>query len=106
MSHWRLYLCCAFLTAAGFPATGQISSMPASAYLQQVSDKCQSTVDVYSAADSACNHFAARGEFDSSGGVTLTPTMDEISSTADCLGITCITATFDATGNNWGGWYL
>jgi hypothetical protein len=75
-------------------------------YLQQVSDKCQSTVDVYSDADSACNHFAARGEFDNSGGVILTPTMDEISSAADCLDITCITATFNATGNNWGGWYF
>jgi hypothetical protein len=106
MSHWRSYLCCAFLTAVSLPAMGQGSPTPATVYLRQVSDKCQSTVDVYTDADVACNHFAARGEFDSSGGVVLTPTMDEISSSADCLGITCITATFDATGNNWGGWYF
>jgi hypothetical protein len=106
MSHWRLYLYPVLFMAVSLQATGQGSPTPATVYIQKVSDNCQSTVDVYTDADAACNHFAARGEFDSSGGVVLTPTMDEISSSADCLGITCITATFDATGNNWGGWYF
>jgi hypothetical protein len=73
------------------PANGASS---ATAYLQSVSDRCQSTVDVYTIADGACNHFAARGEFDSFG-ADVVPAMDEISPDAPCLDFTRITATFD-----------
>jgi len=78
---------------------------PATHYLQQASDRYQQTIDVYTDADAAGNHFAARGEIHSTNSVP-TPTMDEISSLAQCFGITCITAHFKATGNNWGGWYF
>jgi hypothetical protein len=74
-------------------------------YLQLVSDRCQETVDVYTNADAACNHFAARGEFDARQADLVSP-MDEISTNAQCLGITCITATFDPSLVQWGGWYF
>jgi hypothetical protein len=74
-------------------------------YLQQASDRFQHTVDVYTDADAAGNHFPARGEFDSIQSNSV-PTMDEISSGAPCLGITCITATFDPSRSLWGGWYF
>lgn len=32
--------------------------------------------------------------------------MDEISTAAPCLGITCLTATFDPALAAWGGWYF
>jgi hypothetical protein len=84
------------------PANG---SSLAVTYLQQASDRYQNTVDVYTVADAAGNHFAARGEFDNSG-ADLVPAMDEISSSASCLGITCITAAFDPGHALWGGWYF
>jgi hypothetical protein len=89
----RRALLIACLSAAwAIPALG--SSITIS-YLQQISDKCQKTVDVYTDADSACNHFAARGEIDNLQGNRVAP-MDEISAAVPCFdGITCITATFD-----------
>lgn len=74
-------------------------------YLQMVSDMFQQTIDVYTDADAAGNHFAARGEFDYFG-AGLVPTMDEISANAQCLGITCLTATFIPSQTPWGGWYF
>ena len=74
-------------------------------YLQQASDRYQHTIDVYSDADAAGNHFAARGEFDFLSSA-LVPAMDEISSGAPCFGITCITATFEPTLVPFGGWYF
>jgi len=74
-------------------------------YLQQTSDRYQHTVDVYTDADAAGNHFAARGRFNISGGDAYVPPMDEISLNAPCFGITCITAQFISNGSNWGGWY-
>ena len=70
-------------------------------YLQMVSDRFQKTVDVYTDADAAGNHFAARGEFDNLQADRVA-TMDEISTAAPCLGITCITATFDPGRAVWG----
>ena len=74
-------------------------------YLQLISDQFQGTVDVYTDADAAGNRFAARGEFDDlqAGRVAA---MDEISTSAPCFGITCITATFDPGSALWGGWYF
>src|SRR5258708_6533098 len=69
---------------------GSASSLTIS-YLQQASDRYQKTVDVYTIADGAGSHFAARGEFDSVNG-GIVPPMDEISLGAPCPGITCITA--------------
>jgi hypothetical protein len=94
-----LYPMCTNLSA------GQTSPpTPAIVYLQDSSDRFQNTIDVYSDSDAAGNHFAARGEIHIQNG-PVTPTMDEISSSVDCFGITCITARFNGTGNNWGGWY-
>ena len=87
-----------------FLALGQTASVT---YLQSASDRYQHSVDVYSTADAAGNHFAARGEFDSNnGGAVQVGAMDEVSSSAPCQGITCITATYDPTANAWGGWYF
>jgi uncharacterized protein (TIGR03437 family) len=87
---------------ASRPAPG---SSLAVAYLRQASDRYQNTVDVYTVADAAGNHFAARGEFDNLS-AALVSAMDEISSSGPCLGITCITATFDPGRALWGGWYF
>src|ERR1022692_2355357 len=87
---------------ASRPAPG---SSLAVAYLRQASDRYQNTVDVYTVADAAGNHFAARGEFDILS-AALVSAMDEISSSGPCLGITCITATFDPRRALWGGWYF
>src|ERR1039458_4980737 len=88
-------------TLAGPALGGTITT----AYLQQASDRFQHTIDVYSDADAAGNHFAARGEFDFRS-AALVPAMDEISTGAPCLGITCITATFDPRVVPYGGWYF
>jgi hypothetical protein len=94
------------ITACASLALAQSSSpSAATVYLQNTSDGYQSTIDVYTDADAAGNHFAARGEIHSLNG-PATPTMDEISSPAQCFDITCITAQFNAAGNNWGGWYF
>jgi hypothetical protein len=87
-------------------AAAQAPPTAATVYLQQTSDRYQHTVDVYTDADAAGNHFADRGEIDSSGVGTLVPSMDEISSSAPCFGITCITASFDPQKASWGGWYF
>ena len=83
------------------------NSSAAVQYLKSVSDQFQQTVDVYTDADAAGNHFAARGEFHDPSHSSLLPIMDEISGTVECYrGITCITATFDPKKNDWGGWYF
>lgn len=110
MASFRIALLLALIAACAVPALGQISassssSSAATQYLQAASDRYQSTVDVYSDADAAGNHFAARGEIHSQNG-PVTPPMDEISSAAQCFGITCITAQFNSSGKNWGGWYF
>jgi virginiamycin B lyase len=74
-------------------------------YLQSVSDQFQQTIDVYTDADAAGNHFAARGEFDARSAGIL-PAMDEISTNGPCLGITCLTASYNPAQAAWGGWYF
>ena len=109
MLTWRLRLLLSVLVLAlsSIPALGQMNPTPATTYLQQTSDRYQETVDVYTDADAAGNHFAYRGKISSTGDENYVPDMDEISSSAQChSGITCITATFDANGGNWGGWYF
>jgi hypothetical protein len=106
MASSRLLLCPVVMSICASVVLGQSSSItPATVYLQGVSDQFQSTVDVYTDADAAGNHFAARGEIHIPNGLA-TPTMDEISTSAQCFGITCITGTFNGTGSNWGGWYF
>jgi len=107
MTSRRIAFSLAAFTVSAILACGQKTVKDTTTeYLQQTSDRYQQTVDVYTDADAAGNHFAARGEFHSQGS-SPTPAMDEISSTANChSGITCITATFKADGENWGGWYF
>ncbi len=93
------------LTATSLRGQGPTPTL-ATSYLQQASDRYLHTVDVYTVADAAGNHFAARGAIASPGGLTLVPTMDEISPNAPCLAFTCITATLNLNGSNWGGWYF
>jgi hypothetical protein len=87
-----------------FPAQGwTVSQTPEhAAYLQRRLDQNQETIDLYTAADAAGNHFAARGEFDTPNAGAV-PAMDQISTTAPCLNIPCITATFDPRQRPWAG---
>jgi hypothetical protein len=102
-----LPVCLAFLAVTAPSSRGQTPPPTAAiSYLQQASDRYQHTVDVYTDADAAGNHFPARGAFASPGGLALVPTMDEISPNAPCMGITCITASLNLNGSNWGGWYF
>jgi hypothetical protein len=80
----------------------------ATAYLQSASNRFQKTVDVYTDADAAGNHFTVRGEFDNAGSGNLVPPMDEISANfRQCYaGNSCITAVFDPTKATSGGWYF
>jgi uncharacterized protein (TIGR03437 family) len=87
----------------GPPAWPQSTALD---YLRQQADQFQKTVDVYTLADAAGNHFAARGRINSRGGEPFVPPMDEISSAADCPRASCITASFLSRGDNWGGWYF
>src|SRR6267143_4620675 len=97
----------AFLAVTAPSSRGQTPSPTAAiSYLQLASDRYQHTVDVYTDADVAGNHFPARGAFASPGGLALVPTMDEISPNVPCMGITCITANLNLNGSNWGGWYF
>jgi hypothetical protein len=100
----RLFCTAAVILGAAFSARSA-TIPPTVTYLQQKSDQYQQTVDIYTDADAAGNHFAARGEIDSLQ-ADLMPTMDEISTGASCFGITCITATFNLQSLAWGGWYF
>jgi hypothetical protein len=82
----------------GPPAWPQSTALD---YLRQQADQFQKTVDVYTLADAAGNHFAARGRINSRGGEPFVPPMDEISSAADCPRASCITASFLSRGENW-----
>jgi hypothetical protein len=74
-------------------------------YLARVMDKFHATLDVYTDADAAGNHFPARGRFNSAGGEDAVPPMMEDSTEQPYAGLTCIKATFKSRGLNWGGWY-
>lgn len=106
----RLSLRIALVGLFALSATSQTNSPTlATVYLQNTADRYQHSIDVYSDADAAGNHFAYRGEFDNNGGqgVSQVPPMDEISATAPCFsGVTCITASFDPSQLDWGGWYF
>ena len=80
---------------------------PSVQYLIEASDRFQHTVDVYTDADAAGNHFPARGRMNSLGGDSAVPVMDEVSAGVSCFrGLNCITAQLKVLGNNWGGWYF
>jgi hypothetical protein len=75
------------------------------AYLSRKMDIPHETFDVYTDANAAGNHFAARGRFNSAGGDDGAPPMIESFTGNPHSGITCIKASFKAKGANWGGWY-
>ena len=107
MRYRRLHLSLSLSVIMMASASGQSPTVtPATGYLQRASDRYQHTIDVYTIADAAGNHFADRGEFDNAQAGTLVPAMDEISSNAPCRAVTCITALFDPTKATYGGWYF
>jgi hypothetical protein len=76
------------------------------AYLAQIMDQFHDSFDVYTDADAAGNHFVARGGMGDGIGAEAIPTMNEACRTDPHSGVTCIEATFAATGQSWGGWYF
>ncbi len=78
----------------------------ATAYLAQVMDQFHTSFDVYTDADAAGNHFVARGMMSNDVEREPVPAMNEAYTTNPRSGITCIEATFEAQGKNWGGWYF
>ncbi len=63
-------------------------------------DQYSKAYDVYTDADAAGNHFDVRGSMGSA------PAMNEASTTQPHSGLTCIQASFQASGDNWGGWFM
>ena len=108
MKYLPLHLSVFILAVGTVAASGQTPTVTAAtAYLQSASSRYQKTVDVYTDADAAGNHFTVRGEFDNLGAGNLVPPMDELSTYAQCYaGATCITAQFDPTKATYGGWYF
>jgi hypothetical protein len=83
-----------------------VISADASAYLANVMDRFHKTLDVYTDADAAGNHFVARGRFSSPGDADAVLPMNESSRRQPHSGVSCIEATFRSQGHNWGGWYF
>jgi hypothetical protein len=79
---------------------------PSVNYLSARMDLFHKTFDVYTDADSAGNHFSARGRFNSAGGDDGVPPMIENHTENPHSGISCIKASFKSKGSNWGGWYF
>lgn len=79
---------------------------PSITYLSRRMDIFHETFDVYTNADSAGNHFAARGRFNSYRGEDGVPPMIEFSTDNPHSGLTCIKASFKSKEDNWGGWYF
>lgn len=80
--------------------------LPEIAYLARVMDQFHSAYYVYSDADAAGNHFAARGWMSSAGGIDSVAPMDEAWTERPFRGATCIRATYrNLRGGHWGGWY-
>ena len=75
-------------------------------WLNKTMDQFHETLDVYSDSDAAGNHFAARGQMNSPGDDDALPAMDEAWTADSHSGTTAIMASFDAKGDNWGGWYF
>jgi hypothetical protein len=83
------------------------SAENATHYLREVMDQCHgASYYVYADADSACNHFVARGKISSTGNETNVQVMDEAWTTGCQSGITCIRCVFKTENSNWGGWYF
>jgi hypothetical protein len=75
-------------------------------WLSTVMDRYHAAFDVYSDADAAGNHFPARGRMSSAGDADALPPMDEAWMENPYAGPTAIKASFQARGDNWGGWYF
>jgi len=88
-------------------AAGTAASPPSAvAYLAGVMDQFNKALDVYTDAHAAGNHFVARGRMSSPGDGDAVPAMNEACATSPHAGTTCIEATLESTGRNWGGWYF
>ncbi len=75
-------------------------------YLNNLMDKFHKVFYVYSDADSAGNHFVARGLMPDENALIFVPAMNE-HYTKNChYGDTCIQASFTGNDNRWGGWYF
>jgi hypothetical protein len=85
---------------------GNATATKAVSYLTSVMDQFHDAFDIYSDADAAGNHFAARGRMASVAGAETVPAMNEAWTTSPHSGLTCIKATFAPQGANWGGWYF
>ena len=86
--------------------TPQSFQEPSLIYLSRRMDRFHETLDVYTDADAAGNHFSARGRFNIVGGGDYVPPMIEDSTESPYSGVTCIKASFRSNGPNWGGWYF
>ncbi len=75
-------------------------------YLAGVQDQYHETYDVYTDADSAGNHFVARGEMGTHAGQEVQPPMNERYNINTYSGIDCIECQFLSIGVNWCGWYF
>lgn len=85
----------------------QTSVPSAVTYLAGVMDQAHILYFVYKDADSAANHFAARGRISAAGAEALAPPMQEDYYEPGCEGLTCIRCSFGASQKGqWGGWYL
>ena len=74
-------------------------------YLAAVMDQYHKTLDVYTDADAAGNHFLARGAI-ASGNPSKVPNMNEIYSTNPHSGITSIECMYTPEAGAWSGWYF
>ncbi len=82
------------------------AALPEIAYLARVMDQFHSAYYVYSDAEAAGNHFAARGWMSSEGGRDPALPMDEAWPDRPFRGATSIRARYRGPSNgHWGGWY-
>ncbi len=75
-------------------------------YMAKVMDRFHTATEVYTDADAAGNHFAARGRFASENGGGYVLPMEEAVRESPYDGVDCIRCSFQSSGSNWGGWYF
>jgi hypothetical protein len=92
-------------TAAESAKANARATDSALAYLRNVMDQYHGTVDVYTDADAAGNHFHYRGRISSLADSDSVAVMDERCRITP-YGTTCIRCVFNSGATNWGGWYF